>query len=221
MTMAQSLPRGRFIVLEGLDGAGTTTQTKAIAQGLEAQGHRVFRTFEPSDGPVGSLLRQALTGRVGLPHGEGPLSQETLALLFAADRLDHVHSQVEPALARGEWVICDRYVLSSLAYQGMAVPMEWVDALNIRALKPDLTLFLEIDPETGAARRAQRGGSREIFDDSAQQQRIARQYLEAIRLRIQHERIVRLDGTQPAEEVTRQAMTEILELLPKTQSRAG
>jgi dTMP kinase len=220
MSPTPSIRRGRFVVLEGLDGAGTTTQAKALATALEEDGLKVFRTFEPSDGPVGVLLRQALTGRVGLPHGEGPLSPETLALLFAADRVDHIHAQVLPALARGEWVLCDRYVLSSLAYQGSSVPMAWVDALNTRALKPDLTLFLEVDVRTAAKRRSVRGGLKEIFDDDAAQSRIAKQYLAAIRMRLNHERIVRIDGTASMAEVTRRSLEEIRQLLPRVAKRS-
>ena len=78
----------------------------------------MLTTREPSDGPVGTMIRQALTGRLGLPGGAGPLAPETLALLFAADRTDHLAAQVLPALAAGKVVLCDRYVLSSLAYQG-------------------------------------------------------------------------------------------------------
>ncbi|MFP2912002.1 dTMP kinase, partial [Pyxidicoccus sp. 3LFB2] len=76
--------KGRFIVLEGLDGAGTTTQVERLAALLRAEGHGVLTTREPSDGPVGTMIRQALTGRLGMPGGAGPLSPETLALLFAA-----------------------------------------------------------------------------------------------------------------------------------------
>jgi len=220
MTKAMTLRRGRFIVLEGLDGAGTTTQTRLISEALEALGLKVVRTFEPSEGPIGVLLRQALSGRVGLPQGAGPLSQETLALLFAADRMDHLQAVVEPALQRGDWVVCDRYVLSSLAYQGMSVPMAWVDGLNSRALKPDLTLFLEVSAQVGAKRRAQRGGVREIFDDDEKQRRISRQYLQAIRLRIPRERIVRLDGTLPLEDVTGLALAQIHKLLPVRHARS-
>ncbi|HYY53573.1 MAG TPA: dTMP kinase, partial [Myxococcales bacterium] len=111
---------GRFIALEGLDGSGTTTQAERIASVLRAQGRRVLLTREPSDGPIGTLIRLALTGRLGLPQRSGPLTEEALALLFAADRVDHLAAVIEPALERGELVVCDRYVLSSLAYQGSA-----------------------------------------------------------------------------------------------------
>src|SRR5579864_7294663 len=109
--------RGLFIVLEGLDGAGTTTQLVRLAERLRRAGERVVATAEPTDGPIGALIRQALRRR--LVHRDGrALTDESLALLFAADRVDHVAGEIEPALARGQHVLCDRYVLSSLAYQG-------------------------------------------------------------------------------------------------------
>ena len=149
---------GRFIVLEGIDGSGTTTQAARLAASLRAAGHAVVSTREPSDGPLGVVLRQALTRRlVGL-------SDQALALLFAADRLDHLASVVEPALAEGKVVVSDRYVLSSLAYQGMRLPLSWVETLNAAARPADLTLYLEVDPRTAARRRQGRGGAAELFD---------------------------------------------------------
>ncbi len=99
---------GRFIVLEGIDGAGTTTQAEAISLALRAEGRTVLTTREPSDRPVGALLRQALSGAAPLSGGKS-FGPETLALLFAADRTDHLASEVIPALERGEVVICDRF----------------------------------------------------------------------------------------------------------------
>src|SRR5713101_5144548 len=104
--MSSGAWKGRFIVLEGIDGAGTTTQAQLLSAELRRDGHLVLTTREPSDGPVGTLIRQALTGRLSLPERAGPLSDETLALLFAADRLDHLQAQILPALQRGEVVIC-------------------------------------------------------------------------------------------------------------------
>jgi dTMP kinase len=170
-------------------------------------------TREPSDGPVGMLIRQALTGRLGLPGGEGPLGAQTLALLFAADRTDHLAAQVLPALENGAIVVCDRYVLSSLAYQGISLPMEWVQDINAFAASPDVTLFLGVPPSVAARRRAQRGGDKELFDDDEKQEEIARQYDDAIALREKREPIVRLDGSLPIEKITEQALEVIRGLL--------
>ncbi|RKH73301.1 dTMP kinase [Corallococcus interemptor] len=204
---------GRFIVLEGLDGAGTTTQTERLASALRADGHAVVTTREPSDGPIGTMLRQALTGRLGLPHGRGPLAQETLALLFAADRTDHLHARVLPALEEGKVVLCDRYVLSSLAYQGASLPMTWVDTVNAHAVSPDLTLFVGVDPNVAATRRAVRGGPAELFEADEAQRRIAKQYLKAITLRQKRERIVNIDGELSVEAVTDACLKQVRRLL--------
>ncbi|RKG69919.1 dTMP kinase [Corallococcus sp. CA054B] len=206
---------GRFIVLEGLDGAGTTTQTERLASALRADGLSVVTTREPSDGPVGTMLRQALTGRLGLPQGRGPLAQETLALLFAADRTDHLHARVLPALEQGKVVLCDRYVLSSLAYQGASLPMAWVDTVNAHAVSPDLTLFVGVDPKVAAKRRAVRGGPAELFEADEAQRRIAKQYLKAITLRAKRERIVHIDGELSVEAVTEACLKEVRRVLAR------
>lgn len=205
---------GRFIVLEGIDGAGTTTQAEALSAALKRRGHKVLTTCEPSDGPIGSLIRQALKGRLGLPGRRGPLASETLALLFAADRVDHLEAEVLPALRRGELVICDRYLLSSMAYQGASLPMAWVEQANARAVTPDLTLFIEVSVPTASRRRSLRGGEPELFDEDAKQRRIAKQYLAAIRRRGRKERIERIDGALSVEEVTVRSLAAIESVLP-------
>jgi dTMP kinase len=207
-----SRPRGRFIVLEGLDGAGTTTQLERIARVLRAEGHTVRTTREPSDGPVGTQIRQALTHRLVQPDG-APMNHATLALLFAADRMDHLASQVEPALARGELVLCDRYVLSSVAYQGANLPVAWVEAINGRARAPDLTLFLDVDAATAGKRRSARGGDAELFEQDRMQRKVRSAYRKAISRRARRDRIRVIDGGLPVEAVTQAAVAEIQRLL--------
>jgi len=187
---------GRFLVLEGIDGAGTTTQLTRLAEALRAEGHSVWTTREPTQGPVGMLLRQALTRQL-----QG-LSDASLALLFAADRMHHLTTVVDPALADGQVVISDRYVLSSLAYQGLTLPMAWVEEVNTRARRPDLTLYLEVSPKVAALRRHGRGGPAEIFDEQALQARIARAYGRVIQRHQRRQRVVRVDGEAAPEEVT-------------------
>lgn len=197
-------------MLEGLDGAGTTTQCAALAQALRAAGGEAHVTCEPSSGPIGTLIRQALGGRVGLPQGSGPLTPHTLALLFAADRVDHLAAEIEPALARGAVVLCDRYTLSSLAYQGSQVGMGWVGEINSQATTPDLTVFLNIELTVAAGRRKARGQAEELYETDEAQRRTASQYREAIALREKAgERIVTIDGGLPMAEVTARAMKEI------------
>jgi dTMP kinase len=213
--------RGRLIVLEGLDGAGTTTQVERLAVALRAEGHSVLTTREPSDGPVGVLIRQALTGRLVLPGGAGPLAPETLALLYAADRTDHLRARVLPALEAGQVVLSDRSVLSSLAYQGASLPMEWVESINAHAVPADLTLFVTVSIEVAARRRAARGGPEELFDAEEKQRRISRQYEAAIRLRGKREHVVRIDGDQTVEAVTAGCLAQVRKLLGRKPGRAG
>jgi dTMP kinase len=200
---------GRFIVLEGIDGSGTTTQAARLVASLRAAGHAVVGTREPSDGPIGVVLRQALTRRlVGL-------SDRALALLFAADRLDHLASVVEPALAEGKLVVSDRYVLSSLAYQGMRLPLRWVETLNAAARPADLTLYLEVDPGTAARRRRGRGGTEELFDADEVQRAVARAYGRVVRKHSRAQRVVRLNGRAPPDEVAREILSRVRTVLPR------
>ena len=200
---------GRFVVLEGIDGSGTTTQAARLAASLRAAGHAVVSTREPSDGPLGVVLRQALTRRlVGL-------SDQALALLFAADRLDHLASVVEPALAEGKVVVSDRYVLSSLAYQGMRLPLSWVETLNAAARPADLTLYLEVDPRTAARRRQGRGGAAELFDADEVQRAVARAYGRVVRKHARAQRVVRVDGRAGPDEVAREILSRVRTVLPR------
>lgn len=192
--------QGRFLVLEGIDGAGTTTQSKRLAEALQARGERVLTTAQPSTGPIGVMLRQALSGR--LRGFDGPMDPVTLALLFAADRTDHVAQVIAPALAAGTTVICDRYVLSSMAYQGLSLPLQEVARLNAHARRPDLTLFLDVPPKVAGHRRDARGGRAELFEADALQRRIDGLYREAIALRRSEEHIAWVDGRLPVEQVT-------------------
>jgi dTMP kinase len=166
---------GFFRALAGIDGSGTTTLAERLLAHLAARGRAAMRTAEPSTGPVGKLIRSALAdGRV--------MGDEPLALLFAADRLDHLEREVAPALARGEVVVSDRYLLSSLAYQGSHLPLDFVLAVNARARRPDASILLRVSPETAAMRRHRRGGPTERFDELDRQRQIARAYDRAFAL---------------------------------------
>lgn len=199
-------PPGRFIAIEGIDGSGTTLQTRLLADWLAARGHTMLETREPSHGPIGVLVRERLSVR------SAPLEPAALALLFAADRLDHLAREVVPAIARGAVVLSDRYLLSSLAYQSLDCDAAWVREINARAMQPDLTLVLEVPAEVAFARvqrRAAEGGAvEERFDALVLQQRIAANYR-----RFRGEPglgpVAVVDGDQPPERVTA-AMCEAL-----------
>jgi dTMP kinase len=183
----------RLIVLEGLDGAGTTTQAKRLVEHLKAKGGKAHLTREPSDGPIGQLIRQMLTGHHAIP--EQSIAQSTFGLLFAADRLDHAQREVDVHLADGATVVSDRWYHSSLAYQGTGADRDWISMLNARARKPDLTIFLQVRPEIAAKRRADAGRVQELFEDMRMQEEVAAGYKATIsELTAQGERIEIIDG---------------------------
>ena len=170
-------PPPLFIVLEGIDGSGTTTQLGLLERHLHRRGRQVHATREPSQGPVGRLLREILLGGHKLPDG-APVDGLAMALLFAADRRDHLTREIDPALAAGADVISDRYLLSSLAYQAQEAEREWVAGLGRDLSVPDLTLLLEVPVAVAAARRRAAGRPDERYDADEVQARVAVRYRE-------------------------------------------
>lgn len=189
--------RGRFIVIEGVDGSGISTQVARLHAWLEERtGCKVLATKEPSEGPAGLVLRQALNKRL-----QG-FSQEVLALLFAADRLDHVNHQIRPALDQGSHVICDRYLWSSLAYQGESAGGEWVEAINAKALKPDLTLFVRVEPEITMARIRNNRFQVDLFEQEAFLKRVLARFEHLVeKAQAEGETVAVIDGSMPIESV--------------------
>ncbi|HWU89341.1 MAG TPA: dTMP kinase [Kofleriaceae bacterium] len=198
----------RLYVLEGLDGAGTTTQAKRLVEHLRAAGGAAHLTREPSDGPIGRLIREMLTGQHAIPGRQ--IAQSTFGLLFAADRMDHLQREVEVQLAAGATVVSDRWYHSSLAYQGTGADRDWIATLNARARRPDLTIFLEVRPEVAAQRRVAAGRVQELFEDVRMQEEVAAGYRATIaELTAQGERIEIIDGELPPDAV----FAEILRLV--------
>ena len=200
-----SAPNGRLIVLEGLDGAGTTTQARRLVDHLTASGRAAHLTREPSDGPVGVLIREMLTG--GHAIADQKLSQGTFGLLFAADRMDHLQREVEPAIAAGAIVVSDRWYHSSLAYQGTGADRDWIAVLNARARRPEVTIFLQVRPEVAAKRRADAKRREELFEDLEMQREVDAGYRATIaELRAAGEHIEVIDGEAPEDAVFAQIL---------------
>ena len=198
-----------FIVLEGIDGSGTTTQLDRIAAHLGARGRRVHATREPSTGPVGRLLREILLGGHRLPDG-APADGRAMALLFAADRRDHLRREIEPALAAGTDVVCDRYLLSSLAYQGEEAERDWVAQLAREVRPADLTLLLDVPVAVAAARRRAAGRTEERYDADAVQERVATAYRQLVAA---DPRAVTIDASAPIDAVTRAIIAAVDRLM--------
>lgn len=190
--------RGIFVTIEGIDGAGTTTQTERYAAYLRGLGKSVHVTREPSTAPIGTFIRSILGHKRELPGGPG---FDLMALLFAADRLDHVRGEIEPALALGAVVLSDRYDLSSLAYQSVAsqstLPaheiVAWIRQLNRFAMRPDVTLVVDVSPDVAAKRRASRAAPKDLYETAELQVRLAKAYAHAEAL-LPDDRIVHVRG---------------------------
>lgn len=163
--------RGAFIVIEGLDGSGKTTQARLLTAKLNRSYNAVY-TAEPSDRKIGTFIRKSCL------YGEKRLPTMAEALLFAADRIEHVENEIKPALARGKLVICDRYVYSSIAYQGSAdLSLEWIAEINKYALKPDLAVFVDVAPEKVLQRLNRR---KSVMENLETQRKVREIYLKFV-----------------------------------------
>jgi dTMP kinase len=203
---------GKLIVLEGLDGAGTTSQAARLCTALNGRGILTHQTRQPSDGPIGKLIRQMLTGSHMMEDGSMP-HQDMFSLLFAADRMDHCQREVAPALAAGKVVVADRWYHSSFAYQGTSADAAWLATLNQRARVPNLTLFLKVAPEVAAQRRTLAGRSQELFEDLAMQQKVASGYDTVMLTLSSKETIVTVDGEQSMDAVFAEVLSHTLSLI--------
>lgn len=185
-----------FIAFEGLDGSGGTTQIGKFEGAVGALGRVVCRTREPSDGPVGRLIRAELAG--------GQVGDAVFGMLFAADRRDHLDRVVLPALARGEVVLTDRYFLSSLAYQSLALGLDRVWGFNAEFPAADAVVMLDLPPAECLRRVEARGAVRDRFETLDQLERVAAAYEAAIaRCVARGDRIVRVDASGSPDEVHR------------------
>ncbi len=198
---------GSLIAIEGIDGAGISTQAKRLVDHLNANGHPAVLTAEPSDGPVGQFVRRLLVAKSALPQAS---ALRTLSLLFAADRIDHFQRTVVPVLSRGTTVVSDRWYHSSFAYQRTGVEREWIAALNRYTRVPDITVVLDVRPEIGQQRRVAAGRAPEYFHDLATQRDVVAGYRATIaELRMGGERIAVVHGEQPEEAVAAEVLSSL------------
>jgi len=193
--------RGKFIVIEGLDGCGKTTQLKLLTEKLREQGEKVIETNEPTKGSVGKLVRQVLEKKVILPP-------DALQLLFVADRSDHLKQTIKPALSAGKVVISDRYLWSTIAYGSLNLDKNWLLSLHRYCLYPNISIFLEVKPKTCLQRIGLRGENKTIFEEEEKLRRVWQTYQWlAKKFR---EDIIIIDGERKPEAISREILNKIL-----------
>lgn len=200
---------GVFIVFEGGDGVGKTTQVDLLCAWLANAGHQVLKTFEPGDSPVGAMIR-----RIVLDPATGEMSPRAEALLYAADKAQHIFSVVRPALQRGAVVVCDRYVDSMLAYQGAGRVLQLGDLERIARwatedLRPDLTVVLDAELRDGLHAKSNKDRLESAGDGF--HERTRRFFLELARQ--EPERYLVLNARAAREEIAAQVTARVAPLL--------
>jgi dTMP kinase len=200
---------GVFVVFEGGDGVGKTTQVDRLCAWLANAGHDVLKTFEPGDTTVGAMIR-----RIVLDPATGEMSPRAEALLYAADKAQHIFAVIKPALQRGAVVVCDRYVDSMLAYQGAGRALEPAEIEQIARwatedLRPDLTVVLDAELSDGVHAKADKDrleSAGDVFHERTRQS-----FLELARR--DPDRYLVLDARAPREEIAAQVAERITQLL--------
>jgi dTMP kinase len=192
--------KGKFICIEGLDGCGKTTQAKLLARKL-GKSHNAAYTAEPSNGEIGTYIRNNYL------YGEKRLSIVLEALLFAADRIEHVENEILPSLNKGRLVISDRYVYSSLAYQGAAgLSLDWIGTINEHALKPDLAVFIDVDPEAVVDRLKPH---KSVMENLETQKKVRQIYMKFVK----DAHLTRIDGDKSKSEVAEDVYAVVTKFL--------
>ena len=200
MSVSFKKPIKNFIVLEGLDGCGTTTQTALLAEKLEKAGIPSVSTNEPTNLSIGRFIRSVLQKKKSV-------DPFTLALLFSADRNEHVYGKngIAEHTEAGKMVICDRYLFSSLAYQSLFMDYETVAELNRYYPLPEYLFYIDLSPEECQERMAARGEEAELFERLELQRKIEANYKKTLALLSGSEmKTIIIDGRSPIQEIHRQ-----------------
>lgn len=204
---------GRFLALEGIDGSGKSTQLQLLLERLRARGVKCRGTREPSDGPVGAMIRQILTGRVTADN-------RVIAGLFAADRLDHLVNRRDGILEQvrsGVTVVTDRYYFSSYAYHSVDVDMDWVidsNRLSAELLRPDATIFLDVPVRRALERIGQNRSHTELFEKEDRLTATREKYLEAFERLRDRETVAVIDAGGDVETVAERVWAAVSHLFP-------
>ncbi len=193
--------KGVFICIEGLDGSGKTTHAHLLTQSLRRREFNVVYTTEPSRGEIGSFIRTNILQR------KRRVPSVVEALLFAVDRVDHVEKEIKPALEEGKIVVSDRYVYSSLAYQGAAgLDLKWIEEINRLALPPDLGIYIDVPPEVVVKRIRRR---KSVMENLETQKRVREIYMKFV----ENGKLVSVDGNRRKNEVAKDILKIIFDFL--------
>lgn len=194
--MRKNIYKGKFVVFEGLDGSGQSTQVRLLAEFLESKGYKVLKTKEPTiDSRAGKMIRKVLSEKE-------KISQKELQELFAQDRKEHLESLIVPALKDNKIVICDRYFFSSFSY-GMAANLshQWLKEINNKFLMPDLVFFLDVKPEVCIQRIRNRGEGEKLFEKKKILEQVYQNYKKTFEEFKNQCKIYFIDGEESIEEV--------------------
>jgi len=189
-----------FIAFEGIDGSGKSTQVKLLKEKLEAAGLKVYTTYEPTDSPMGKMIRDAFNHRI-------EADQRTIAALFVADRLDHLLNKtngVIKMLEDGYTVIMDRYYLSSYAYQSSFLDTNWIiqaNSLAAELLRPDLNIYIDVTPEVSMERLNKGRTSMELYETLENLEKVRNKYFEIFETLKEEEQIAIVDGNRNPEAI--------------------
>ena len=202
------MKRNLFIALEGIDGSGKSTQAKLLAKKLESAGHKVYVTFEPTDGIIGSMIRNIL-------KGSAKADNRTIAALFLADRLDHLLNETNGLVkkfAEGYTVITDRYYFSSYAYHGTHMDMDWVIESNkmcAHILRPDINIFIDLPPETCMQRINANRQQTELYETLDNLKKVQEKYFEGFEKLKHEENIIIVDGNHSIDAISSDILEKV------------
>jgi len=186
-----------FIAVEGIDGSGKSTTIKELSRYLLSRGNDVLLTAEPTDMPSGKLIREVLAKK----DEESHLTHEMLALMFAADRLNHLRERIWPALKAKRTVVTDRYFFSSVAYQSVNVSYEWVKGVNRFATMPDIVVFIDVSIDKALERLSIFRQNTELYETREYLEQIKANYETVISDFSEHVKVVRLNGNLKMDEI--------------------
>jgi dTMP kinase len=203
MQMVKTGQNGVFICVEGIDGSGKTTQARRLVKILIKKGYDAVYTTEPSKGVYGKIIRKYLL------QGNNRVPTVVEAVLFAADRVDHLENEVKPLLRAGKIAVCDRYVYSSIAYQGAAgLNQEWIKEINKHAIQPDLAIYIDVPPEVVINRLKRR---KSVMETLQTQKKVRELYLKLV----EEKQLVMVYGNASIREVAKTIENVVLKFLEK------